>query len=248
MRSPMSTLPLVIALYGKSCERAQQVCFLAMLRQVLDRLIYENARLLLGPVGAEDRNERRLASFGILPCPLARGVWITGMIDEVVGDLESETDISSVTAIWGPRFGRQPGHDARRLDRIFDERTRLELLQAGDRRKIQRLPFCGKVHHLAARHARRSGGLCKLEHQVGPDERIFMRLRVRENLEGERVKTVPGEYRGSFAESLMHGRLATPNVIIVHAGQVIVDERIDVDGLDGGADPKRQIPGNSKQA
>ena len=102
-----------------------------------------------------------------LPVRLAGRRFVAAMVDEVVGDLEGEADVARIAAIGRARLGRQLGHDARRLDRIFDQRAGLELLQPSDRGKVELLPFGGEVHHLPAGHSGRSRGTCELEDQLG---------------------------------------------------------------------------------
>ena len=65
------------------------------------------------------------------------------MIDQIVGDLEGEADVARIAAIGRARIIGQPRHDAGRLDRIFDQRAGLELLEPGDGRKVERLAFGG---------------------------------------------------------------------------------------------------------
>ena len=48
-----------------------------------------------------------------------------------------------------------------------------------------------------------------------------------------------GEHRLGLAKRLVHGRLAAAHVVIVHARQIVVDQRIDVDRLDRAAGAKR---------
>ncbi len=53
--------------------------------------------------------------------------------------------------------------------------------------------------------------------------------------EGEGVgeKRIAGEERGGFVEFLMCGGAPAAEVIVVHAGQVVVDQRVGVHALDG---------------
>ena len=69
--------PLVIPLYREAGDGAQQVGFAAVARQMLDRLVDEEAGLLARPLFAEQRDEGRLAGMGVLagaacPPPLRR--------------------------------------------------------------------------------------------------------------------------------------------------------------------------------
>ncbi len=70
---------------------------------------------------------------------------------------------------------------------------------------------------------------------------------VGEDLERQRVECVARQHRGRFVERLVDGRLAAPHVVIVHAWQVVVDQAVDVDCLDRGADPQRALPVDMEQ-
>ncbi len=62
-----------------------------------------------------------------------------------------------------------------------------------------------------------------------------MRRLVRQNLEGERQQRIAGQNRGRLVESLVHGRPAAAQVVIVHRRQVVMHQRIAVQQLDGRA-------------
>jgi len=55
-------------------------------------------------------------------------------------------------------------------------------------------------------------------------------------LERARHQRIAGEERHVLAEYLVARRLPSPEVIVVNAGQVVVDERHGVDHLDGACD------------
>jgi hypothetical protein len=57
----------------------------------------------------------------------------------------------------------------------------------------------------------------------------------RQDLERERLHRVAGEHRLGDAELHVHRRLAAAEHVVVHARQVVVDERIGVDQLDAQA-------------
>ena len=69
-----------------------------------------------------------------------------------------------------------------------------------------------------------------------------------EDVERERVQAVAGEHRLGLAESLVHRRLAAAQIGIVHARQIVVDQRIDVDRLDRAADAQRSIAVDREQS
>ena len=189
-----------------------------------------------------------MPGVGVPARGLAGRGFIAAVVDEVVGDLEGEADVAGVAAVGRARLGRHLVHDARRLDRIFDQRAGLELLQPGDRGKVELLALGGEVHHLAAGHSAGPGGAGKLEHEVGPDPRVVMRRGIGEDLERQRMQAVAGKHRRRLAERLVNRRLAAPEVGIVHARQIVVDQRIDVDRLDRAADAERPIAVDREQA
>ncbi len=97
-----------------------------------------------------------------------------------------------------------------------------------------------EVEHLAARHPPRARRARQLQHQVGTHPRIVVSRRVRENLERQRVQAIPGEDGIRLAERLVEGRLAAPKVGIVHARQVVVDQRIGMNQFDGACGRHRE--------
>jgi hypothetical protein len=51
-------------------------------------------------------------------------------------------------------------------------------------------------------------------------------------LERKRLQRIADEQRGRFVIFDVHGRLAAPQDVVVHARQVVVDERVGMDHLD----------------
>ena len=92
----------MVPLYRKSRNRAKQIRFLAMPRQMLDRLGDEEARLLPRALFAEQRDEGRLAGIGILARGLARSRFVAAVVNEVIRDLEGKADVARIAAIGRP--------------------------------------------------------------------------------------------------------------------------------------------------
>src|SRR5437868_15095480 len=107
----------MVSFYRETGDRAQQVGFFAVVRQMLDRLGDQEARLLPRTLGTEHGDEGRLAGIGILAGALAGRFFIAAMVDQIVGDLEGEADIAGVAAVWGPRIVAEVHHNARGVDR-----------------------------------------------------------------------------------------------------------------------------------
>jgi hypothetical protein len=57
-----------------------------------------------------------------------------------------------------------------------------------------------------------------------------------DGLEGEGLERVAGEDGDGFAEDDVAGGLAAAEVVVVERGEVVVDERVGVEHLDGGAE------------
>ena len=61
-------------------------------------------------------------------------------------------------------------------------------------------------------------------------------VEARDGMEGEGLEGVAGEDGDGFAEDLVAGGLAAAEVVVVEGGQVVVDEGVGVEHLDGGAE------------
>ena len=89
-----------------------------------------------------------------------------------------------------------------------------------------------QVDRLAAGHAGAAGGAREQAAQARLQRRRDAAVGGRQHLEGQRLHGVAGEHRLGDAEADVHGRLAAAQDVVVHARQVVVDERIGVDQLD----------------
>src|SRR5215475_1930376 len=59
-----------------------------------------------------------------------------------------------------------------------------------------------------------------------------MRVRMRQNLECDGEKGIACEHRGCLVELDMRGRLSAAKIVVVHARQVVMDERVGVQRFD----------------
>ncbi len=95
----------------------------------------------------------------------------------------------------------------------------------------ERAAHGGEVDRLAAGHARAARGLRQQPaqarlHDVGNAAQLG-----RQQLEGQRLQRVAGQQRGGLTELHVHRRLAAAQDVVVHAGHVVVHQRIRVDQL-----------------
>ena len=64
--------------------------------------------------------------------------------------------------------------------------------------------------------------------------------------EGEGQERIAGEDGGRLVEGLMDGRAAAAEVVVVHRRQVVVDQRIAMDQLDGGGGGEAELGGDAQ--
>ena len=94
------------------------------------------------------------------------------------------------------------------------------------------LPLGLEVGDLPGDQLERSGGASQFENDLwvrvtGPTLALDSHL---EGLGQERVARQDGD---TFAEDLVVGRLASPEIIVVHGRQVVVDERVSMNAFNG---------------
>src|SRR4051794_24762121 len=95
----------------------------------------------------------------------------------------------------------------------------------------ERLVLRRHVEDLPTDHSRGAGGAGEFENQLRRDARVGV---ARQKLERHRDHRVAGEDGDRFAEDFVVGGTAAAKVVVVHGGQVVVDEAEGVDQLNGG--------------
>ena len=127
--------------------------------------------------------------------------------------------------------GGHRGHEHRGADQCAG----LAFMHVLDLPRLEPAAGRGEVECLAARHARRSARAREQADHLDARRIGDARHRlVREQVEGEHLQRVAGEDRRRLVERPVRRRPAATQVVVVHRGQVVVDERIGVDQLDGG--------------
>jgi hypothetical protein len=111
-----------------------------------------------------------------------------------------------------------------------DQAPGLQRVQAAQ--LLGRVPDPGDVEVLPADHPVDAGGAGQLAR--GEHERAVARLLAQKVVEGLGVEAVAGEDGDVLAELHVAGRAPAAQVVVVHGRQVVVDERVGVDELDGG--------------
>ena len=148
-------------------------------------------------------------------------------VQHVVPDLEGKPQLLGVGAGGLPHLRRRVGggaaHDAGRPDHAAG-------LQPVDLRQL-RLGggMVQGIQHLTRYHAVWAGGL---RQQQGAGQPLpGPRHSLQDQLIGRRLQGVSRQHRQGLAVDLVVGGLAPAKVVVVHAGQVVVDQGVGVDHL-----------------
>src|SRR5690606_27231972 len=107
----------------------------------------------------------------------------------------------------------------------------LQPLHAGDAAQV--VAHAQQVDHLAAGHAARARGHGQAGGQLAADGRILVGVLVQDDVEGGGLQGVAGEDGGGLVIGPVHGGTAPAHVVVVHAGQVVVDQAVGVNALQG---------------
>ncbi len=101
-------------------------------------------------------------------------------------------------------------------------------------------PAAAEIDSLAANHSARARGLRNNPHrtklsfaQDGRRNARYLPWFAREMHERFREQSVTGENRQAFAVDDVVGRSASPQRVVVHGRQIVVDERVGVNQLEG---------------
>jgi hypothetical protein len=108
--------------------------------------------------------------------------------------------------------------------------------------------FRGEVEELATDHAPQPGGPGEPQDELGPDGAVRIGPRIRQDLEGEGLEGIARQDGRCFVEGPVDGRPATAEIIVVHGRQVVVDQGIAVQQLDGAPGPQASPGPGSQEA
>src|SRR5690606_24874443 len=91
------------------------------------------------------------------------------------------------------------------------------------------------VAHLSTGHAAGAAAGGQFRHQRDAHRRVGVAGGVGQHAEGVGQQRIAGQDRGGLVIGLVDGGAAAPQRVVVHGGQVVVDERIAMHHLDGEA-------------
>ena len=113
-----------------------------------------------------------------------------------------------------------------------EQRAGLALVDVAEFRDAKLFSLAFQIRDLPGDELQRAAGLRHFQHEVavGVARPAF---RQRGDLEGLREQRVAREHGDAFAEDFVVRWFAATEIVVVHRGQIVVDERVGVDTLDG---------------
>ena len=186
----------------------------------------------------------RLALRGVLAGGLAERRRRAFDVEHVVDDLEREARGARVRVERrrsSPRAAARP-HAAPRCTAARISAPVFIRCIVSSSGSVSARADCGEVDRLPAGHAARARRRPRASRTRAPASGIALRA---EHGERQRLQRVAGEQRRRLAERDVAGRLAAAQRVVVHARQVVVDERIGVDQLDRGGRRHRRSAGSA---
>ena len=196
------------------------------------------ARKAPGIIEAVQFHVGGLVGLGVLARGFAEGRGVRGGIEDVVDDLESQAEMPArETQRVELRAGRVAAESAGDQGRGehgggFVEMDEFEFFTG----RVAFL-FREQVFHLSANEPFAAGGFGQFAGEGGREGRS-VGVVPGDELESEGEQRVTRQERGGFVELLVRGRAAAAQVVVVHARQVVVNQRVGVDALqrDGGGE------------
>ena len=162
----------------------------------------------------------------------AERLLVTGDVEDVVDDLEEQAKLVRKCPVAVVEFVSWYRKRQRTMHRRRDQATRFQGVDLA-KRAGRRSTVVAQVEVLAADHARNAGRPGELTHDA---KTLFVTpgLGFTDEPNRLRVEGVARKDRGVLAKRDVASRSPSTEVVIVHRGKIVVDERVRVDELQCG--------------
>jgi len=183
---------------------------------------------------AIETNNRRISRFGgggIFAGSLAEFLGRLRYIENVVDDLKGKAERLTEP---GERFEpARKGVGAHRSESDCGSQQRCRFCPMNKLQLTERSfpAFAFEIEHLTRNEPPASGGMREFRHQ-GRRRIAFRRGCGRKNFESHCQERIPREHGNSFAENFVICGASASKIVVVHARQIIVNQRIGVHTLD----------------
>ena len=182
-------------------------------------------------VHAQQGDEIGLAAGGVLVGRLAQDVLVALDIQQVVDDLVGQADVMG-EADQGLTVNLPgAGDDQGNLEGIGEQGPGLEPLHPGHAAEV--VADAQQVDHLATGHAARATGKRQAGGQFAAHGGVIVGVLVQQDVKGGGLQGVAGEDGGGLVIGPVHGRTAAADVVVVHTGQVVMDQAVGMDAFQG---------------
>ena len=189
--------------------------------------LFRNAgKPLARAFNAVKRNEGCLTSGFILTGALADRLRSAFSIKKVIGDLKGKTERFRIGGKSCQCRIVRTSDETARPHGIAYERARLHALKAAHVGLRQRRRLCRQIERLPARHPVPAGRSRQFADKTAAQAGIGMRRWIRKNIEGRRQQRIARKNGCRLIKGDMDGRLAASEIIIVHGGQVVMDQTV----------------------
>lgn len=192
-------------------------------------------------VEPQEPNGAQLVLHGVLAGGLAEGLGTGRRVEDVVDDLEAESQRNAeglesldrgVVGAHGLGTARGSGGD---------QGGRLLRVDQGERLGIGRVLLRSEVAHLARHHALRPRRAREAQAQCARTCRFGRRGE--QVLEREGVQGIAGEDRGRFVIGDVTRRSSASQGVVIHGREVVVNEAVRVHTLEGNGEGARRVGG-----
>jgi hypothetical protein len=174
-------------------------------------------------------------------------------VQNVVHDLKRETQLRSTAVDCREELGGRADHDGAGQRRRSDEGPGLALVHRAQSLRIERMGARSrglKIERLPSRHASSACGVtdrCNCVELAGGEHLGANASGACTRLAGHQserfsVQGIAGEDRLSLSEHDVRRRPSTTKRVIVHRGQIVVDERIGVNQFQRTGGRQRELP------
>jgi hypothetical protein len=237
---------LAIPVHGEAGNSCQQSRPLFERAKMVDRLLRKHLGLPSGPIQAEQGDEIFFALASILAEALPDGVLIAAGVKNVVGDLKRKAQTLRIAPKTCALLTCRCAQGCSGFDRPANNCAGFQSLQPGDGVHVFVLGGRKEVKHLPAGHAIGPRCRCQVTGKLSANLPAWVSARIAQDLEGNGEQGIAGEDRRGFIISQMDSRLASPQIVVIHARQVIMDERMNVNTFHCETRAKRHRAGHSK--
>ena len=171
-----------------------------------------------------------LAPLGVHAHILAQQLDVSFQIQQVILDLECQPQSPAITATQFQLGFVRPGQHQSSGQRRGQQVGGLVQVDVADNVLSGRLPLHGHVQYLTGHHAPNARPLRDLpDGGQRPSRRFLRQRRGQHGLIGHVQQTIPGQNGHGFAVHPMIGGLSPAKGVVVHGGQIVVDQGIGVD-------------------